>query len=235
MQRGRIQHADLEVLKAVEKLRPVVEQVIEQGGYPFPPALILAVIQAETGGTPGQVNTRSGATGLMQIMPITLKDYNKRNKTSYVMDDLRKDTDNSILLQVRVGTYVLGVYWKGAYQYLNKRLGSVELPDLAQIGSLFYVAGPGRAKPRLDRLSRPTFEAVKQRYGNWNATKYAARVWRFTGEQSPVWDLDAVDKWVKGAVGNTKPPLIARTEKNGFLLAMLIMAVGSYFISKKAK
>jgi len=220
------------VTEHVERFRPQVTTELSRGNYPFPPELILAVIQAESGGTPGQVNPKSGASGLMQIMPIALKDYNQRNKTKLKMDDMKAKTSEAIFLQIRVGIDILGQYWKQAYKFLEPRLTTVQLDDLGPVSSIFYVAGQGAAKKRLAVLEHPTFAAIAKRYPEWNALAYARKVWRLTADQNPVWDLDAIDEWVGGETKPVTPPLIAKTPQNGFLLAMLLVAIASFYMKK---
>jgi hypothetical protein len=49
--------------------------------------LVEAVIMAESNNNPNAVS-KMGAKGKMQIMPETLRDYNKRHKTNYTEEDL---------------------------------------------------------------------------------------------------------------------------------------------------
>ncbi len=56
--------------------------------YELPPALLLALIDYESGGDPSAVNPASGAAGLMQITAIVLKDYNNRHGTKWTRRDL---------------------------------------------------------------------------------------------------------------------------------------------------
>lgn len=234
MQGSELQHeSELLVAERVKKYLPIVSAEIEREGVPFPPALVLSVIHAESRGKAGEVNPNSGASGLMQIMPIALRDYNQRNETDLKMSAMKGTDDQSIVLQIRVGIDLLGWFWKRAYGYLKPRIGSPTLDDLAQIAQLFYVAGPTGARKFLDRLEQPTFAQAAQRFPDWSGILYVKKVWRLTGEQSPVWDMDAVDRWVSGETVPEKPPLIAKTHKNGLLLAILVVAVASSYLKKK--
>lgn len=221
------------VAERVKKFLPVVASELTRGGYPFPPALILSIIHNESRGHVGEVNPKSGASGLMQVMPIALRDYNQRNGQNLKMSDMKGKSDHAASLQIRVGIDLLGWFWKRAYGYLKPRIGSPTLDDLGQIAQLFYVAGPGGARKFLDNLEQPTFANVAEKYPDWSGVQYVKRLWRMTGEQSPVWDMNAVDRWVSGETEPSKPPLIAKTPGNGFLIALMIMAVASFYLKKK--
>lgn len=56
--------------------------------YDIPIELLYGMILQESRFRIDAKNKRSNATGLMQITPIALKDYNKHNNTSYTMEDL---------------------------------------------------------------------------------------------------------------------------------------------------
>lgn len=231
---GGLQQQGLTVVEnAVRQYLPIVTSELARGEFPLPSELVLAVIQAESRGKAGEVNPVSGATGLMQIMPIALKDYNQRNNDSYVMADLRGTTEPSITIQLRVGIDLLAHYWKLAFKYLKPRLKNVQLEDLGPIASVFYVAGQGTAKEHLNKIERPTFAAIAKRYPTWNATYYARNVWNLTAEQNPVWDLDALEDWLEGKKPEeVKPDLIAKTPRNGFLLAILVVALASAYMKR---
>lgn len=70
------------------------------------PALVGSVVQQESSGNPGAINTEGGgkgAYGAMQVRQAALADYNKANGTKYSMQDLLKPD-----VGVDVGTWYLG-------------------------------------------------------------------------------------------------------------------------------
>jgi len=90
------------------------------------PALSSSVIQQESSGNPGAVNTEGGgqgAYGAMQVRQAALADYNKANGTKYSMQDLLKPQ-----IGVDVGTW-----------YLSQQLDQFNDPVKALIA---YKQGP---------------------------------------------------------------------------------------------
>ena len=59
---------------------PLVLTELQKQSLPLPVELILAVIDVESRGVTGLVNPKSGASGLMQVMPIALKHYNRYSR-----------------------------------------------------------------------------------------------------------------------------------------------------------
>ena len=64
-----------------------------------PPALVRSVIENESSGDPDNVNPKSGATGLMQIVRSVLKDYNLAHGETWTMEDM-KDPDKNLTVGV---------------------------------------------------------------------------------------------------------------------------------------
>ena len=221
------------VTERVRSYLPIITAELERGGYPFPPALILSIIQAESGGDAEEVNEKSGASGLMQLMPVAVRDYNQRNKTDYKMEDIRGASEQAAIANIRIGLNLLGEFWRGAYRYLKRRIGAPPLDDLAQISQMFYVMGGSGAKKVLNTMSNPTFASVAKTWPNKSWVLYIKKIWRLTGDQNPVWNMDAIDRWVDPESIPDKPPLIAKTPRNGFLLAVLVIAVASAYLKKK--
>ena len=180
--------------KNVERWRSLVESELERSGYPLPPEHVLAVMQRESSGKIGIVNPSSGASGLMQVMPIALKDYNKHNSPRYTMSDLRSKSQSAARIQIRVGMWILARFVRGAYRYLKKRLGTVALDDLIRIADFFYAAGPGNSRKRLDKIERPTYDAVKQRFPTWDRIKPAQLVWDRVEKWGGKWNLPKIDQ-----------------------------------------
>ena len=162
--------------KKLQRLLPIIHQEISANGYPFPPELITALIWIESRGNVGAVNPKSGASGLMQVMPIALKDYNQRSgKQPLTMEVMRSKNETNATDQIRVGMWLLSMFWKSAYKYLKRRLGTVEMNDLIKIADSFYAAGPGRMKQLLDPIAKPTWDNAVARYPNSNALGHAKK------------------------------------------------------------
>jgi hypothetical protein len=137
---------------SVSRWEPIVRAELGSQSVPLPHELILAVIKVESSGKPGLVNNKSGASGLMQIMPTTLQDFNSRHGTNYTMADMQSESDSAARKQIQVGIGVLAHYWKRAFKYLSNRLSDVPIDELAHIADLFYTAGPGATMKKLDKL-----------------------------------------------------------------------------------
>lgn len=230
--RINLESTDIDLISPkVKALGPMVGELIAAGGYPWPVEYILAIIQSESGGNIGEVNPKSGASGLMQIMPIALKQFNIDTKLGYTMVDMKGKDDQSARRQVRVGLHIVGYMWRQAANYLKKRVSHIVFEDLVQISQLFYVAGQGAAKKKIDEVVEPTFAKIADRFAGWSAIPYTKRIWSDTASLKPVWDLDAVERWIGGSAGSGPDrPAIARTGKNGFLIGVLAIAIASFFL-----
>lgn len=154
---------------------PVIIKEIATMGLPFPPALVLAVIDVESQGVPGLVNAHSGASGLMQVMPSALDWYNRSHSLKFNMADMRSKSGGPA--QIRVGTWLIGQFWRIAYAYLSKRMGSVPIDQLARIADLMYAAGPGCIRRMMDKIPTATFEAFEERYPKSDALPHPRRVY----------------------------------------------------------
>jgi len=209
---------------SVQKWSPIVELELSKQKVPLPRELILAVIRVESQGQAGLVNPKSGASGLMQIMPITLKDYNQRHKTNYTLSDMRKGDPLSARAQIKVGIATLAHFWRSAYKYLRSRLELVPVDELAHIADLFYTAGPGATIERLNPLSVPTWALVQAFYPKWNALPHPVKV---LSENMP-WNLDAIGPWLEQSDGISK---IIKNPKTGFALGIVIL-MAIYWLMK---
>lgn len=216
--------------KGVEKWRSLVGAELDRSRYPLPAELVLAVMDRESKGHTGAVNPSSGASGLMQVMPIALKDYNQNHKIKYTMGDLRSKSASGARVQVRVGLWILARFWRGAYKYLKKRLGDVALDDLTRTADFFYAAGPGNARKKLDKIERPTYDAVKARYPKWDRIAPAQRVWDWVEDKGGQWNLDAVDKWLEGGILTEKKKTML-----GAALGLVLIAVAWWYFQKGTK
>lgn len=214
------------------EIKQIIAEEIDAGGYPFPQELFESVVQVESNYKPGITNPNSGAMGLTQIMPITLKEYNKYHKPGYTAQDLTGKTIASARKQIQVGLWILGQFWRGAYNYLQPKIQTVPVDELVKIADLFYVAGPNATKKKLRTIAVPTYNTLKAKYPNWVAFKHPEKVWKYTTERNPVWNLAQIDKWV--SKGNVPPPIISGFggHLGGFVLAAIIIAVAWYFIGK---
>lgn len=201
---------------AVLKWAPAVRAELAAQGVPLPEQLILQLMHVESRGTVGLINKKSGASGLMQVMPGTLQDFNLRHGRSYTMSDLQGTSDTAARRQIEVGIGVLATYWRGAYQYLKKRMVDVPVDELAHIADLFYVAGAGATKHRLNKLSSPTWAAVQAAYPTWNALPHPRNVF-----STPIahWDLAGIETWLKGKVKQFGNP------KTGFALGVIVLVI----------
>lgn len=214
-----------------EEIAQIIRQEIEAGGYPFPPELFDSLVEVESNWKPGIVNPTSGALGLTQIMPITLKEYNKYHVPGFTRADLTGKTIESARKQIQAGLWVLGQFWRGAYNYLQPKLGTLPVDELVKIADLFYVAGPGATKRKLRTISPPTYDMLKAKYPNWVAFKHPTKVWNKTTARNPHWDLRAIDDWVSQG----KPPIVAGFNGTivAFVLASLILSVGWSMLKSK--
>jgi len=219
---------------AVERWRPAIAAQIAKAAYPFPVELILALISYESGGTPGATNPKSGASGLMQVMPITLRSYNNATGANLTIEDLRGNTPESIAAQLRTGLWILAAYWRKAYQYIKAREPVVPVDDLATIADMFYAAGPGAIRPLLDQIPRAIFAIFAKRYPTHKAQIHASKVWQTATENKAPWNLPAIDKFVSEGEDQGEDQQIEKKDpKSGFILALLVIAAAWLFFHKK--
>lgn len=215
--------------KRVEKWRNLAQSEINTLGVPLPVEHLLAIMLRESGGSPGAVNPSSGASGLMQVMPIALRDYNQHHSHKYTMGQLRGKSASSAAIQIKVGLWILSRFVRSAYKYLKKRIGQVPLDDLIRVADTFYAAGPGNARKRLDRLTTPTWEAIKSAFPKWDRVHPAELVWTRANEGGASWDLPAIDRWLESN-------LVVEKDKamGGAMIGLLIIAI-AYVILKRGK
>lgn len=198
---------------------------------PLPRELILEVIRVESGGKAGAVNPSSGASGLMQVMPITLEDFNQRHGTNYTLAEMRSGDEAAARKQIRVGLSTLARYWKRAYSYLKSRLGTVPVDELARIADLAYAAGWGAVKKKLEKLEDPTWAALQIAYPTWNALPHPEKV---LADPKP-WDLSAISKWLESDVSfspSPVPPKKIADPRVGVALGILLL-IAVYWAMKK--
>lgn len=214
--------------KAVEKLRPMVLEEISRLKAPIPAELPLSVIRWESGGKTGVVNKSSGASGLTQVMPIALKEYNNHHSQKYTMSDLRDKTARGARIQIRVGLWIMGHFWKNAHRYLKDRLPIVPIDQLVKIADVFYAAGPANAKRKLDKIDA-TFEALAARHPDWSAIGHAKKVWSLAMDNGANWATDEIGRWLDGEV-------VIEDDKNKKGAFLVIVAIAlAWYLFKKGK
>lgn len=220
-------------LNRVERWRPIAAAEINRGRYPFPVELILALTQYESGGNAGATNPKSGASGLIQVMPGTLKTYNRNSAQKVSLATMRSSTELAGRLQLRVGLWVLGRYWRSAFRWLSKHNQTTEVPlhDLVVFGDGFYAAGPARVKDLARNLKPANWSTWSARYPKSNITQHGDRVWDLTDKHNPIWDLQSINNWVQRDDSSILPPVI-QTNMGGFLIALVIMAAASLYFEK---
>lgn len=213
--------------KSVERWRSIAQSELQRSGSPLPVDLVLATIHVESRGFPGNTNAKSGASGLMQVMPGTLKGYNKATGDNITLDKLRSPSHPTE--QIRTGVWVINTYWRSAYRYLNSRLTDVPVVELGKIADLFYVAGPGAARRRLDKVAIPFYRQVAQRFPTWNALPHPRNVWKVLPTNIQ-WDTDGISKWLQGNVRRA-----AQVESTSVLILAALVVGYWFFMRKKGK
>lgn len=200
----------------VLKWAPVIDAELARVNSPFPRDLILAVIDVESRGKAGLLNKKSGASGLMQVMPGTLEDYNQRHPSDPVsLAELRSSSAAAAVKQIRVGLSVLSHYWRSAYDYLSGRWTHVPIDELARVADLFYVAGPGNTQDRLNMMDNPTWAAIQARFPKWNALPHPRNVFSLIEEL--IWPTDQIAAWLD----SDEPSKLGPSPKQGLFISML--------------
>jgi len=224
------------VKKKVEKWANAVSAELKRQGVPLPEELVLAVMYVESRGKAGLVNPNSGASGLMQVMPGTLLDFNQRHGRNYTIADLQGKSQAAAMKQIEVGIAVLAHYWKSAYKYLSKRLSDVPIDLLGRVADLFYVAGPGRTQKRLNKLSNISWDSIESQYSKWAAMPHPRKV--YADEYDHPFNLQVIDHWLKGPLqkgpaGPISEP--AKDPKMGFALGVLLLMAAYWAMKGKKK
>lgn len=210
----------------VEQWREQVGRELSNQGIPLPADLVLALMHVESRGKAGLVNPRSGASGLLQVMPNTLKWYNQATGDNVPLSWLRSPSHGSE--QIRVGIWVLGQFWRSAYRYLRDKVQDIPTEELARIADLFYVAGPGATRKRLDKVSVPFYSYVAAKFPKWNALPHTVNVWKKIPPEMQ-WDLAGLSKWLEGHLAKRK------NQKNGIIMMLVITLAGYWLFLRKGK
>jgi hypothetical protein len=212
---------------SVVKWTPVVDSELANANVPLPRDLILAMIDVESDGVAGLTNPKSGASGLMQVMPGTLKWYNNTHQSQVSLGELRSSSLAAAVKQIRVGIAVIAAYWRSAWKYLSDKFSSVPIDNLAHIADLFYVAGPGATKERLDMMTvPPTWNAIQTRFPKWNALPHPRNVFSYL--DGIVWPTAQIFQWLE-----SKKPIFEPTPKEGFLISMLAIMAAWWMMKTK--
>jgi hypothetical protein len=212
---------------SVSRWEPVVRAELGLQSVPLPHQLILAVIRVESNGKPGLINGKSGASGLMQVMPTTLQDFNNRHGTAYTMADMQSESDSAARKQIQVGIGVLAHYWKRAFKYLSDRMpGEVPIDEIAHAADLFFAAGSGATMKKMDKLQSPTWAAVQAAYPGWNALPHPRKVLK---DPKP-WDMEKISAWLEGPIKK-----IVKDPKKGFALGLLVLMVAYWLMKGKTQ
>lgn len=213
---------------SVEKWKGIAQSELYRLGAPLPVELVLAIVRRESNGTAGAVNPKSGASGLMQVMPVALKDYNQNHSDKYTMADLRNTDQRSAKIQIRVGVWILIQFFRSAYRYLKSRLSTVSLDDLVKITDTFYAAGPANSKGRLNKIV-PTWENVKSSFPTWDRIKPAELIWQRSNDWGAKWDLSSIDSWLESNLStNTKKTM------SGAIIGIIIILIAWQYFGRSA-
>lgn len=227
--------------KKITRFRPIIEEEIARHKYPFPPELIMALISVESGGKIGEINTSSGASGLMQIMPIALKDFNLRSgQTPLTMQQLQSTADTAAHDQIRIGMWLLSQFWRGAYRFLKRKMGSVQLSDLVRIADSFYAAGPHRMRQIIGNMPAPTFDNAYRAFPNSNALGHAKKVWDRALGAGVKFDEPLIWNWLKRQPSTettddsteSTEPFNRRPAIDGVIFALILIGIGWALFSK---
>ena len=106
------------------------------------PALVLSIIRQESEFFRA-AKSRTGALGLMQVMPATAKEVSRKLKIKYVKRDLLINEKYN----VQIGTYYLN--------YLLNRFDGSKVLSLAA-----YNAGPGKVKKWINNMGDPRRKGI---------------------------------------------------------------------------
>jgi hypothetical protein len=202
---------------------------------------VLAVIQVESAGDPEAVNKTSGASGLMQVMPIALRDFNNHHKKSPVAwASLRGKTLIDIKNQIRVGMWVMGQYLRSAHKFIASKLPAVEIENLIKMADHFYAAGPAGTKKRIGNTP-PDTRIIAQKFPGWSPVRHARKIWDYAQKENPKWDLQKINDWVKGIVKPVDPyypiepvdPGGGSSATSGLLIGLVVLALVAYFMKGK--
>lgn len=210
---------------------PIAQAELDRHKCPLPVDLVLALIDRESSGIPGLVNAQSGAMGLGQVMPVVVRDYNAVTGDNISHEDLKGKSDADAEKQIRIAVWVLLRFWRSAHRYLIRRNPNHNPDDLARIADLFYVAGPGATQRKLNTLENPTWQAIEDRFPEWNALPHPRFV--FSRTNTARWPWTAIYQWLGSTPTKYHPP--GRGPIDGLILASILIAIALWAFKKWGK
>jgi len=221
------------VASRVEALRGAISEVIASQHLPIPTELIMGLVDLESGGDPTQINPNSGAMGLTQLMPIAIKDYNQRHKTTHSAASVMA----SPKLQLEIGVDIYAQYLRKAWRLLAGKV-PFNTRDIVSTALMCYVWGPGNVELFFKKIESPTWDFIQQNYHDSKAPKYARVVLSRAAELNPVWNDEALKSWLSAtSPGGYTPtvPLISDSNRKGVVLALALFALGFWVINDNGK
>lgn len=177
---------------SVERWRTQVRYELDRQKVPLPEDLILSLISIESSGIPGLVNPRSNASGLGQIMPIALRQYNQYNPP-IDWQTMRQKTSEASNAQIRVLVWTLAQYW--VIMAKSKAiLGTVG--DLARYADCAYTAGQKPVFARIEKLPVPTWKNFFEKHFDWAPVKnHTIKVFKLFDDSQL--DEKSIISWLK--------------------------------------
>lgn len=186
-------------LRRVERWRSLAARVAPD----LPVGLILAVIQRESGGVPGDVS-RTGDYGLMQTKLVHLIGWNRAHPHNQITkENLRGTSRDDAEKQIKLGVGYLRTCLNTVHRWNPARWpwSNVAPPDKLQLDQLMYsdlcykqgIAGTRRKRAAAIRAGYPdTFQGMERFAPGWGPGKPwahargVARLWASdTGRQPP--------------------------------------------------
>jgi len=211
----------------VERWRSIAADELNKARVPLPVELVLSLIRVESGGAPGATNPKSGASGLLQVMPKTLDWYREQTGDQISPDELRSSTIDAARKQIRAGIWVLGQFWQSACKWIKGQTTDIPISDLARFADSFYAGGPGRVKAMAATMDRK-WDAWRATYPKSNITQHAEKVWALTSAENPAFELDRIAQWIE-----TKNDKLISSNKFGLVIGLVILLLASALLRPK--
>lgn len=212
----------------IEKWKAMVQSEIARAGYPIPAEHALAIIRRESNGKAGALNPTGGDSGLMQLRPIALEEYNRNHNQKYTMGQLRGTSDESARIQIRVGLWILLYYLRAAYKYIKKRVGEVALDDLIKITDAMYAMGAAGARQKLDKVDPLTWDEIKRKFPAWHRIDPAEKIWSRANDYGANWSIESIGRWLEGQITDE-----TKKATGGAILGILLIAIAWFYLSRR--